>query len=92
MIFCSVSGGRITKERSKSMRSVRTMATAPMYFRSRSKLRALRRLEFETSEGKVVFLVDTGAVASFLTDKFKKAKHFRDHEIPEGFRAVMVWL
>ena len=35
-----------------------------------------------------MFLVDTGAVASFLTDKFKKAKHFRDHEIPEGFRAA----
>ena len=83
----SVSGKKrmSKKERKRRARSVKTTYT---YFKNKEKLRALPRLQFRTSEGKVTFLIDTGAVASFLTTKFQNTCKFRDHEIPEEFSAA----
>ncbi|HSL86039.1 MAG TPA: hypothetical protein VK861_03805, partial [Bacteroidales bacterium] len=48
----------------------------------------LPKFVYNTSEGRIRFLVDTGAAQSFLVKSFRKSKNFRPKCIPESFRVA----
>ena len=86
-LVAMMSVGSRSRQR-KPVHLYKSTKTIHTYHRERRGPRDSPRLPIMTSEGRVKFLVDSGAVASFIGKKIRNSERFRDHEIPEEFIAA----